>query len=266
MNNILLGLAFFISLSLLSGCSMRNRVVLLDQNQNPECIHNTGHRNMYNGNYINAIESFQSLNYQCPFDKHTESSNVDLIYTHYKNDEFSMAVTLASQFISTYPNSEQLAYVFYMVGIINFNNGRNFFQRYLPYKMSQHDFQSCVRAFYNLKHAFILNPKSHFAEDAMRRMVYINNIIGEYQHLIAKFYFIRQAYIASINRAKLAMENYPQSTSTENNLVLMIKSYNRLKMPKPAKKLVMVLRANYPENSYLKSVEYKILFNINSTK
>lgn len=263
MNNILLSLTFFISLSLLSGCSVKNRI-LLDKNQSPECIHNTGHQNMYNGNYINAIKNFQSLNYQYPFDRHTESSNVDLIYTHYKNDEFSMALTLANQFISTYPNSHQLAYVFYMLGVIDFNNGRNFFQRYLPYKMSQHDFQSCIRAFYNLKHAFILNSKSHFAEDAMRRMVYINNIIGKYQYLIAEFYFIRKAYVASINRAKIAMENYPQSTSTENTLLLMIKSYNRLKMPELAKRLAMVLRANYPENDYLKSMEYTVLFNVSS--
>ena len=255
MKKILLTVTFFTSLTLFSGCATNNKT-LPYQGQSPEYIYAKGHESVQNENYTQAIQTFKSLNSQYPFEEYTELGNLDLIYAYYQNNESAMALALANQFIRTYPNSTQLAYVFYMMGVVNFDNGRSFLQRHLPYNMSQHDPNSYIQAFYDLKRSVSLDPNSHFAKDAMRRMIYINNIIGEYNYRIAKFYFIHKAYVAAINRAKIIVEKYPQSTSVENALVLMIKSYDSLKIPELAEKSMTVLKANYPENDYLKSLEH----------
>ena len=101
----------------------------------------------------------------------------------------------------------------------------------------------------------ILSPKASYAEDARRRMVHINNVVAEYEYNIANFYFEHEAYVAAINRAKIVVEKYPQSNSIENALVLLIRSYDILKMPELAEKSMEVLKVNYPNNTYLKSLE-----------
>lgn len=254
MKTILRAITIFTSLALFSGCATQNKA-LPYQGQSAEYIYAKGHEDLQNENYTQAIQTFKSLNSQYPFEEYAELGNLDLLYAYYQNDESAMALALGNQFTRTYPNSKQLAYVYYMMGVINFDNGRSFLQRHLPYTMSQHDPHAYIQAFYDLRRAVSLDPKSAFSEDARRRMVYINNIIGEYQYHIATFYFNHKAYVAAINRAKIIVEKYPQSTSIENALVLMIKSYDGLKMPELAEKSMAVLKANYPDNGYLKSLE-----------
>jgi outer membrane protein assembly factor BamD len=142
-----------------------------------------------------------------------------------------------------------------MMGVMNYDNGRGFLQRRLPYDMAQHDPGAYLQAFSDLKRAVSLDPKGTFVEDARRRMIHINNVVGEYECNIAQFYFDHEAYVAAINRAKIVVESYPQSTSIENALVIMIRSYDILKLPVLAEKSMEVLKTNYPNNVYLKSLE-----------
>lgn len=253
MKKISLALSGLGTLLLMAGCSTTSNKLLPYQGESAEYIYAKGHEQFKDGNYYKAIDTFRSLNSQYPFLSYTEMGNVELIYSYYEDSQPEIALGLARQFLRAYPTSAHLGYVYYMMGVINYDNGRGFLQHCLPYDMAQHDPASYLQAFNNLKRAVILSPKASYVEDARRHMLYINNVIAEYEYNISNFYFNHEAYVAAINRAKIVVENYPQSNSIENALVLLIKSYDILKMPKLAKKSVEVLQANYPDNVYLKS-------------
>ncbi|WP_119342651.1 outer membrane protein assembly factor BamD [Facilibium subflavum] len=243
------------ALAFLSGCASTDNKPLPYQGESAQYIYAKGHEQVQDADYYKAIATFRSLNSQYPFGKYTERGNLDLIYAYYQDDQPEMALGLANQFIKVYPSSKHLGYVYYMMGVINFDNGRGFLQRYLPYDMSLHDPQAYLQAFRELKRAVELNPKASYVSDAKRRMVYINNMVGRYQYNIAEFYFDREAYVAAINRAKVVIEEYPQSNAVEDAIVLMVKAYDILKMPELSQKYLDLLKLNYPNDAYLKTLE-----------
>ncbi len=255
MKKILLRMYCLGVFALLSACATTTNKPLPYQGESAEYIYAKGHEQVKNGEYYKAIDTFRSLNSQYPFQKYSELGNLELIYAYYEDGQSEMALGLAQQFLRAYPTSKNLGYVYYMMGVINYDNGRGFLQRRLPYDMAQHDPSAYIQAFNDLKRAVLLDPESSFVGDAKRRMVHINNVVAEYEYNIAKFYFDHEAYVAAINRAKLVVESYPQSKSIENALVLIIRAYDILKLPMLAEKSMEVLKTNYPNNAYLKSLE-----------
>lgn len=242
-------------LALVTGCASTDKEPLPYQGESAKYIYAKGHEQIQNEDFYDAIKTFRSLNAQYPFQKYTELGNLDLIYAYYQNNDSAMALGLAQQFLRAYPTSKHLGYVYYMMGVMNFDNGRGFLQRRLPYDMAQHDPQAYIEAYNQFKKAVLINPKGSYVEDATRRMIYINNTVGEYQYNIAKFYFDHEAYVAAINRAKIVIKDYPQSNAIQDALVLTIQAYDILKLPDQSEEYLEILRKNYPKNSYLKSLE-----------
>ena len=242
---------------LLSGCATKDNFLFNSSNQDPKYIYAKGHESLQNEDYTQAIQTLKVLNSHYPFKKYTELGNLDLIYAYYQKNDLEMVLALANKFISHYPQSKQLAYIFYMKGVAKFNKPRAFLKSSWLHSKTQHNYQLYMQSVFHLQRSVHLNPNSHFAEDAIRRILYIRNIMSEHQYHIATFYFTHKAYIAAINRAKIIVEKYPQSTSIENALILMIRSYNNLRMFKLSEQSMAVLKANYPENHYLKSKNIK---------
>ncbi|MEY8701901.1 outer membrane protein assembly factor BamD, partial [Francisella philomiragia] len=132
--------------------------------------------------------------------------------------------------------------------------GRGILQTYAPYDMHYHDPTGYQDAYINFEKAIKLDPKGSFVPDAKRRMVYINNIIAEHYYDIAIFYYKRGAYNAALDRASQIIRNYPQSTATQDALVLTIKAYNKLGLYDQAKDNIRVLKKNYPKNKFVNNL------------
>ncbi|GAB4225873.1 MAG: outer membrane protein assembly factor BamD [Francisella sp.] len=249
-------LIVILQLLILNSCSTKKDSELpqVYTGYNANYIYAKAHEQMQNEQYFDAIRSYKSLLAQYPFTPLAEKGMVDLIYVYYKDDESAMALALAQQFIKSYPYSKYKGYVYYIMGVIAFENGRGILQTYAPYDMSYHDPSGYKEAYSNFQKAIKLDPNGSFVPDAKRRMVYINNIIAKYYINIAHFYFKRGAYNATIDRAAQVIKNYPQSTSTEDALILTIKSYNELGLKEQAQANIQVLKKNYPNSSFLKKL------------
>ena len=90
-------------------------------------------------------------------------------------------------------------------------------------------------------------PRSDYAHDARRRMVYLRNRLAEYEMNVARYYFARGAEVAALNRARYVVETYDGSPSVRSALVLMAACYDRLKLPEQATTARQVYTANYNE-------------------
>ena len=214
-------------------------------------IYAKAHQQMHNQEYFDSVRSYKSLAAQYPFTPLAEKGMVDLVYVYYMNDEATMSLALAQQFIKMYPYSKFKGYIYYMVGIVGFEDGRGLLQIYAPYDMTHHDPTGYTDAYVNFEKALALDPEGSFALDAKRRMVYINNIVAEHYYEVAYFYFKRGAFNAALDRSAQVVRDYPQSESTEDALVLTIRAYKTLGLLDQAKANISVLRKNYPKNKYL---------------
>ena len=74
-------------------------------------------------------------------------------------------------------------------------------------------------------------------------------MIAENELYIAKYYSKRSAHVAAIERVKYMLKNYSGTPSSEEGLLVMINSYNNLKMKDLAYDTSRVLKENYPEDT-----------------
>ena len=239
---ILLGLTL-----ILSGCNSSKKDPYIGLSA--PYIYATGHNNLSSNDYNDAIIAFESLNSQYPFSQYSQKGDLEIIYAYYLADQQALALASAQRYLKLYPNSNNTAYAYYMIGVIDFNNGRGFLQRYFPYQMDKHNANNYVNAFNNFNIVVTQYPKSHYAQDARRRMMYLLNTMARYNLLIGQYYYQRGAYVAAAQRAREVLLKYPTSSETEKALELTIRSYQKLKLYHLAYINDQVLKLNFPKNT-----------------
>ncbi|HQT25434.1 MAG TPA: outer membrane protein assembly factor BamD, partial [Burkholderiales bacterium] len=83
--------------------------------------------------------------------------------------------------------------------------------------------------------------------DARERMQYLANLLAMHEVHVADYYYRRGAYVASVNRAQKVLTEFPNTPATENALVDMVKSYDKLGMDKLRDDAKRVLDKTYPK-------------------
>ena len=78
------------------------------------------------------------------------------------------------------------------------------------------------------------------------RMVYLRNLLAEYEMHVAKYYLRRKAYVAAVNRARNVVENYGKTPSVPEALVVLARSYRIMGMNDLSDDAIRVLELNYP--------------------
>jgi outer membrane protein assembly factor BamD len=244
---LLKGLALSSTLALLAACSTTKTDPFAGYPAN--YIYAVGHDALQTGHWSIALEAYESLDSQYPFNYYTQKGDLDTIYAHYRNNDPALALTEAARYIKVYPtDTDGVAYAYYMMGVVNFDNGRGFLQRYFPYQMSQHDAANYVTAFNNFNTVIANYPNSNYAPDARRRMIYINNVMAQFNMNVAEFSYQQGAYVAAIDRAIQVILNYPTSPVTEDALQMVINCYEKLGLPELASSADKVLILNFPDD------------------
>ena len=238
-------LAIFSGL-ILVGCGAKKVDPYL--NKDPDKIYNIGDAALKKGNYTKAIKAFESLSSQYPFNTYTQKANIEVIYAYYLDDNSAMTLASSARYLKLYPTSPDAVYAYYMQGIENYNSGRGFLQRYFPYDMSEHNTKSYKDSYSAFMKVVTLYPDSIYAKDSRRRLIYLKDIMAEYQLNISEYYYQMKAYVASLSRAKGIVLNYPRTTSVQPALEIMYYDYKQLKLPEYANQVSEVYKANYSQD------------------
>ena len=78
-------------------------------------------------------------------------------------------------------------------------------------------------------------------------MVYLKNRLAAYENVVGRFYLERDAYVAALNRAKTALEQYHGADSSAESLQIMIEAYEGLGMRQLADDTWRVLEKNFSD-------------------
>jgi len=196
--------------------------------------------------YEKAIELYESLESRYPFGQYAQQAQIDLAFTYYKNDEPESAIATANRFIRIHPRHKEVDYLYYLKGLINFNRGIGFLERYLPTDKSQRDPGAAVESLDDFATLIRRFPNSQYAADAKQRMVALRSNLALHNLNVANYYMKRKAYIAVINRATYIVEKYPRTTAVPRALLLMADAYTLIGMNDLAADTQRVYTSNYP--------------------
>ena len=82
-------------------------------------------------------------------------------------------------------------------------------------------------------------------------MTYIVNSLAQYEVHVARYYYRRGAYVAAVNRAQAALNDYQEVPASEEALAILMRSYEALGMAKLRDDSRRVLEKTYPQSVYL---------------
>ena len=82
-------------------------------------------------------------------------------------------------------------------------------------------------------------------------MAYIVNSLAQSEVNVARFYHSRGAYVAAINRAQTAVQEFRDVPAVEEAMYILYKSYDALGMNDLRDDTLRVLQRTYPQSSWL---------------
>lgn len=184
--------------------------------------------------FESAIKKLETLEARYPFSSYAKQAQLDVAYAYYKFEEPDSTISAIKRFIRLHPRNKHIDYAIYLKGLANFYRGTGLFDSWFPRNLAEHDSKNLKQAMTDFNHLIKRYPESIYAPDAHLRSLYLRNKLAEAEIVAAKYYILREAWIAAINRAQNVIKNYQTSPARNNALDIMIMAYDKLGMKKLA--------------------------------
>lgn len=230
-------------LAITTGCNRETR----EDDRGAEELYAEAQRALNARSYENAIRLYGQLTTRYPFGRHAEQSQLDMAYAMYNVGQSERALTTLDRFIRTYPTHPNVDYAWYLKGLVHYEDAMGFLRRLFPDQVVDRDQQSARSSFSDFRELIRRYPQSRYVADARQRMVFLRNVMADYEIEVGEYYFRRGAYVASIDRAKYTIENYPGAPANVDALKLLERSYQQLELEELAQDTRKVLEHNYPD-------------------
>ena len=239
-------LSALVVLLLLSGCRGGNDVVE-DTGPGAEELYEMAQRSLQSGNYQRAVQMYRELTVRFPFGRHAEQALLDMAYAQHKDNLPEASIASLDRFLRTYPTHPNVDYAWYLKGLVNYDLTMGFVRRLFPDQAADRDQQAAHQSFRDFQDLIRRHPDSRYAADARQRMVFLRNIMAEYEVEVASYYARRGAHVAALNRAKYVIENYSGAPAKVQALQIMANSYDSLELEELAVDTRRVLELNYAD-------------------
>ena len=205
---------------------------------------------MNDGAYEKSIKYFEKLESRYPYGRYAQQAQIDIAYAYWKDNEPALAVAACDRFIKLHPNHPNVDYVYYLRGLVNFNEDLGILGQISQQDMTERDPKGARESFDSFRELVTRFPDSKYTPDAILRMKYLVNALASLEVHVARYYMKRGAYIAAANRAQYALKHYPEAAATEEALFIMVKAYDLMGMNDLRDDVERVMRKNYPNSVY----------------
>ena len=209
--------------------------------------------------YEQAIDYYEKLEARYPFGVLAMQTQLDIVYAYYKYDEPASALAAADRFIKLHPLHPNIDYVYYLKGLIVFEDDTSIFDTFFPKDRSQRDPNAQMEAFRAFEELVQRFPDGLYAEDSRQRMLYLKNNLAMHEVHVARYYMTREAWLAAANRARYVIENYQKTPAASDALAILVQAYRRLGLDDLAADTVRVLKLNYPKHPDLGALEASLV-------
>ncbi|PID49370.1 MAG: outer membrane protein assembly factor BamD [Proteobacteria bacterium] len=218
-------------------------------NLSADALYQTAKRELDASNYERAIKLYETLEARFPLGNYAQQAQLESAYAYYKYDEPDTALDTIDRFIRMNPGSNKMAYALYLRGLVNFNRGSSIIDRIFPRSIADLDIVRQKEAFHDFSRVVNRYPDSAYARDAQLRIQYLRNTLAESEVNVAKYYMMRQAWLAAFNRAEYAIKHYQGSPAVIDALEIKIKAASALGKNDLAADSWRVLETNFPERA-----------------
>lgn len=235
-----------LALLLAAGCAMDP----VDETKNwgPERIYSAAQEELGDKNYQKAITYYEKLESRYPYGRYAQMAQIEIAYAYWKDGESAQALAACDRFIRLHPNHQNVDYVYYLKGRINFNEDLGLMGYLTQKDLTERDPKAAQEAFDAFRELVTRFPDSRYAPDARARLNYLVNALASSEVNVAEYYLRRGAYVAAVNRAQYALTNYPQAPAVERALSILVRAYDAMGLSELRDDAQRTLKANFPES------------------
>ncbi|MDR1367284.1 MAG: outer membrane protein assembly factor BamD [Candidatus Accumulibacter sp.] len=246
----LAAIASFSLLLLLPGCAFFSQTRDETSAWSANRLYTEAKEAMMDGAYDQAIKYYETLEARYPYGRFAQQAQIDIAYAYWKSNERASALAACDRFVKLHPNHPNVDYVYYLRGLINFNEDQGILGFISRQDMTERDPKGARDAFEAFRELVTRFPDSKYTPDSIQRMKYLVNALALLEIHVARYYLRREAYLAAVNRAQYAINHYSGAPAIEEALFIMIQAYDRLGMNDLRDDSERVMKKNFPKSEY----------------
>ena len=202
------------------------------------------------GDVLFAAKKFNEAEILFPQSDLAPKAALMAAYSYYSQNYYGDAIAELDRFLLVYPLNKNIPYAEYLLGLC-------YYEQIIDEKKDLQYIEKSKKVFSTIIKKY---PNTDFAVDSEFKLDLIDNILAAKEMYIARYYFERKKWIASINRFKFVIDFYDTTVYVEEALHRLVEIYYILGLEKEAKRYANLLGYNYGsskwyENSY--NVFYK---------
>ena len=230
------------------GCSSNPKKEVVDTGpqSSEQVYYDKAQKSLDRGQYGDAAKSLEALETYFPTGQYTQQSQLDLLYTKFKQKDYEGTVALADLFIRLNPQHPNVDYAYYVRGVANMEQNYDGLIRYTSLQQSHRDVSYLKLAYQNFVDFIRRHPSSQYAVDAAQRMKFIGQELAESEMNAARFNLKRKAWLGAIERSQWVVEHFPQTPQVPEALATMAYGYQKLGDNATAQQYIDVLKLNHP--------------------
>lgn len=191
--------------------------------KSPEELMREGMSAFRDGDYAEAVTSFQNLKDRYPYSRLAVQAELRLADALFRRKEFEEALEVYIEFEKLHPKNESIPYVIYQQGMCNF-------LRMNAIDRDQTNTENALKEFERLIGEFPTNPFSSQAQKRIRACL-IN--LAEYEFYVGHFYFKAGHYLAALRRFEYLITHYPDLGQHGKTLLYIARCKEKLAEQKP---------------------------------
>ncbi|KGE00792.1 MULTISPECIES: outer membrane protein assembly factor BamD [Rhizobium/Agrobacterium group] len=214
----------------------------------PETLYNQGLANMKAGNLAEAGRKFDAIDKQNPFTEWGRKALVMSTFTKYRLGRNDEAITTGNRYMSQYPQSQDSAYVQYLVGLAYSKQIADVTQ----------DQKAAMRTIEAMNKVIKDYPDSEYVEDAQAKIRFARDQLAGKEMQVGRYYLERKEYLAAIQRFRVVVEQYSNTNQVEEALARLTEAYYAMGIAEEAQTAAAVLGRNYPDSQWYAD-SYKLL-------
>jgi outer membrane protein assembly factor BamD len=203
------------------------------------------------GSYEPAIKKLERVESRAAGTLLGQQAMLDMAWAQFRSNEKAAAITTLDRYLKLHPSSNGVEYAMYLKGLVNFNEDLGLFGRLARQDISERDQQASKDALLAFRDLVQRYPQSRYADDARTRIDFITNNLAKHEVHVARYYLARGAFVAAVNRAQVAVTEYPYAPATEEALAILMTSYDRLGLQELSAGSRRVLEKNFPNSTAL---------------
>ena len=234
-----------------SACSKtddKNADFAVDDIIAPDTLYNQALANLDSGDLTESQKRLNDIDRQHPYSEYSRRSLILNTFINYRKGAYAEAANSGNRFLQLYPGDKDAAYAQYIIGM-------SYFKR-IPHITRD---QSVTSKAFNAMTAVVEKyPESEYVEDAQKKILITRDQLAGKEMLIGRYYQERREFLASINRYRKVVENYPSTRHVEEALARLTESYFSLGLVQEAQNSAAVLGHNFPDSKWYDD-SYKLL-------